>query len=362
MPLDYGNFKPEKEVDFSDERRIYVCESGNIRVEERHFRLTFLPEGFVMLLQNMMMKKDKTENHRLPLAAESKLKNSVGGTILIVVCFMFLAGCTAQPEASSANNPNELRVVSVGGAVTETIFALGQEAKIVSTDTSSVFPEAATKLPQVGYQRTLSAEGVLSLKPHLVLATAEVGPPTAIEQIESAGVKFVKVNGKNTVEGAKTKIREIATALNVESKGEELIKKLDADLSDAKQCVESLTTKPQVLFIYARGAGAANVAGTKTAADAMITLAGGQNAVTEFENFKPLTPESLVAAQPDFILLPTRGLTALGGIEGLLKLPGIGETPAGKNRRIITVDDLVLLGFSPRLGEGIKELCEKLRQ
>lgn len=297
----------------------------------------------------------------MPILAESNKKNNVRGIILIVICLIFIVGCTTQTASNLADNPNELRVVSIGGAVTETIFALGQEAKIVGTDTSSVFPEVATRLPQVGYQRTLSAEGVLSLKPNLVLATAEVGPPTAIEQIESADVKVVKVNDEHTVEGAKTKIREIATALNVESKGEELIKKLDADLSAAKQCVESLETKPKVLFIYARGAGAANVGGTKTTADAMMTLAGGQNAVTEFENFKPLTPESLVAAQPDFILLPTRGLTALGGIEDLLKLPGVGETPAGKNRRIITVDDLVLLGFSPRLGEGVKELCEKLR-
>ncbi|MDQ3087776.1 MAG: ABC transporter substrate-binding protein [Acidobacteriota bacterium] len=162
-----------------------------------------------------MMKKDKIENRGLLTFAESKWKNSAGGILLIVVCVMFLAGCTMQTATSSANNPNELRIISIGGAVTETIFALGQETKIVGTDTSSVFPEAATRLPQVGYQRTLSAEGVLSLKPNLVLATAEVGPPTAIEQIESAGVKVVKVNGENTVEGAKTKIREIATSQSV---------------------------------------------------------------------------------------------------------------------------------------------------
>lgn len=281
--------------------------------------------------------------------------------ILILGCGIIFTACAKQ-NASVSQNARDLRVVSVGGAVTETIFALGQEAKIVGADTSSLFPEAATRLPQVGYQRTLSAEGVMSLKPNLVLATAEAGPPTAIEQIESAGVKILRVNGEYTVEGAKTKIREIAEALNVESKGEELIKKLDVDLTEARTCAESQTKKPKVLFIYARGAGTANVSGTKTAAAAMINLAGGENAVTEFANFKPLTSESLVAAAPDFILLPTRGLDSIGGIEGLLKLPGISETPAGKNRKIITIDDLVLLGFSPRLGEGVKELCWKLRQ
>lgn len=253
-----------------------------------------------------------------------------------------------------------MRVVSVGGAVTETIYALGQESKIVGTDTSSVFPEAAAKLPQIGYQRALSAEGVLSLKPSVVLAMAEAGPPPAIQQIESAGVKVQRVNGDNSVDGARTKIREIAKTLNAEAKGEELIKKLDDDLNAAKPCVESIAQKPKILFIYARAAAAPQVAGANTAADVMINLAGGQNAVTEFENFKPLTPESLVAAQPDFVLLPERALAPMGGVDGLLKLPGMAETPAGKNRKIITIDDLILLGFGPRTGAGVKELCEKI--
>lgn len=282
--------------------------------------------------------------------------------ILIIFCAVVFAACAKQQRESNQPNADAMRVVSVGGAVTETIYALGQESKLVGTDTSSVFPEAASKLPQVGYQRTLSAEGVLSLKPSIVLAMAEAGPPGAIQQIESAGVKVLRVNGENSIDGAKSKIREIAKTLNAEAKGEELIETLDADLTAAKLCVEAITTKPKVLSIYSRGNGAPQVAGTKTATDEMIKLAGGQNAVTEFENYKPLTPESLVAAAPDFILLPERALPSTGGIEGILKLPGMAETPAGKNKRIITIDDLILLGFGPRIGAGVKELCEKIRQ
>jgi iron complex transport system substrate-binding protein len=281
---------------------------------------------------------------------------------IFILCVAIVMTACAKQNVSTSHTAENVRIVSVGGAVTETVFALGQDAKLVGTDSSSIFPEAATRLPQVGYQRQLSAEGVLSLKPNVVLAMAEAGPPNAVQQIESAGVKILRVNGENSIDGAKMKIREIAKALNVESKGEDLIIKLDADLSEAKQCADELQTRPRVLFIYARGSGTPQVSGTKTAADAMINLAGGQNAVTEFENFKPLTPESMVASAPDFILLPTRGLESIGGIEGLLKTPGVSETPAGKNRRIITVDDLVLLGFSPRMGEGLKELCGKLRQ
>lgn len=360
MPFDGETFESEKnEASFAETRRIYISDDGGVRIETRHFRRTFAPEEFVALLRNFAVEKPGKANRGLPILNRTNAKKGVCGLILSVVCFLFLANCAAKSASDGATDSD--RVIAVGGAVTETIYALGAESKLVGTDTSSVFPEAATRLPQVGYQRTLSAEGVLSLKPDLVLAMAEAGPPAALSQIESAGVKIVKVNGEHTVDGAQTKIREIAEALNVEAKGEELIKKLDADLSDAKRCVQTLQTKPKVLFIYARGGGAPNVSGTKTAADAMINLAGGQNAVTEFENFKPLTPESLVAAAPDFILFPTRGLHSIGSIDGALKIPGVAETPAGKNRRIIAVDDLILLGFSPRLGEGVKQLCEKLR-
>jgi iron complex transport system substrate-binding protein len=287
-------------------------------------------------------------------------------TIFIKPAFLFLCttlliACAEKTETVDDKNKTNKRIVSVGGAVTETIYALSAEDQIVGTDSSSFYPAEAAKLPQVGYQRTLSAEGVLSLKPDLLLAVPEVGPPPALSQIETAGVKIVKVNGENTIEGAKTKIREIAEAVGKTEKGAELIEKLDADMTKAKQCADGLLTKPKVLFIYSRGTGAPQVGGLKTPADEMIKLAGGENAVTDFENYKPLTPESLVAISPDVILLPTRGLKTIGGIDAVLKLPGIADTPAGRNRRIIDVDDVLLLSFSPRIGEGILELCGKLR-
>lgn len=280
---------------------------------------------------------------------------------LLFLCTIHFNSCAEKTETVDVENKKTKRIVSVGGAVTETIYALGAEDQIVGTDSSSIYPAEATKLPQVGYQRTLSAEGVLSLKPDLLLAVPEAGPPPALSQIETAGVKIVKVNGENTIEGAKTKIREIAEAVGKTEEGKELIEKLDADMSKAKQCAAELPSKPKVLFIYSRGTGAPQVGGTKTPSDEMIKLAGGENAVAEFENYKPLTPESLVAIQPDVILLPTRGLKTIGGIDEVLKLPGISDTPAGQNRRIIDVDDVLLLSFSPRIGEGILQLCEKLR-
>lgn len=351
MPFDFINKKrPNSE---KEKRRIYVCECGDICVETRNSRQIFSPFEFVEILRKIVKNKD------LNLLSRKVFPTNFCKILLIFVSIFYFAGCATTQKIEQ--NDSKIRVVSVGGGVTETIYALGAENLLVGTDTSSVYPEAATKLPQVGYQRTLSAEGVLSLKPDLVIAVPEAGPPAALSQIESAGVKLVKVNGGFSINDAKAKIEEIAKSVNAEEKGKELQKKIDDDLLKANQCAENLKSKPKVLFIYSRGSGAPQVGGINNATDEMIKLAGGENAVKDFENYKPLTPESLVAIQPDIILLPTRGLQSLGGIEAVLKLPGIAETPAGKNRKIIAVDDLLLLSFSPRVGEGILDLCRKLQ-
>lgn len=275
-----------------------------------------------------------------------------------MVLLIFSFGCGG--ETRNYGDPNEVRLITIGGSVTETAFALGAGKNIVGTDTSSIFPEQAVKLPQVGYQRQLSAEGVLSLRPTLILATEEAGTPAAIRQIENAGVKVIKVPNDNSAEGARAQIRLIAETLDRTGAGEELVGALENDLKEANRCRETIGRRPKVLFIHARGGAMVNVAGTKTAGDEMIKLAGGENVITQFEGYKPLTAETIVSVQPDLILMPEKSLESIGGDEGLLKISGIGETPAGKNRRIITLDDLMLLGFGPRLGQAVKSLCEKL--
>lgn len=344
MPFDFER-KRRETGDAS--KRIYVCDCGDICVETRYSRRSFSPEEFVAILRQIIIRQQKIS-----------LK-TIGGLILAAVCFLMPAGCGGSDTASGAPGGEE-RIVSVGGAATEIVYALEAGDKLVGTDTSSVFPEAATRLPQVGYQRTLSAEGVLSLKPTLVILSPEAGPPTAIEQLENAGVKILRVNNESTPEGAKTKIRRIAEALNRKEKGEELVRRLESEMAEAERLVAEKQTRPRVVFIYSRGAGSAHVGGTGTPADAMIKMAGGENAVTEFSEYKPLTPEALAAARPDVILVPARSLDSFGGVEALLNLPGVAQTPAGKNRKIVAIDDMLLLGFTPRLGQGVKELCEKI--
>jgi len=245
------------------------------------------------------------------------------------------------------------RLVALGGSVTETLFALGAGDRLVGVDQSSVYPPEAYALPQLGYFRQLSAEGVLSLNPSLVLAVADSGPVTAIAQLRAAGVPVLLVPSVPSIEGARTKIRTIARAVGLTEAGERLIDGLQADLEKAAALPVDEASAVRILFIYARGSGTLNVSGTGTAADAMIRLAGARNAVEGYEDYRPLTAEATVAAAPDVLLVLTRGLESVGGVDGLLKVPGLGLTPAGRARRVVAMDDALFLGFGPRLGEAV---------
>lgn len=252
------------------------------------------------------------------------------------------------------------RIVALGGPVTETVYALGAGDLLVGSDTSSVYPEAATKLPQVGYQRTVAAEGVLALRPTLLLATDEAGPPAAIAQIRAAGVRLVLVPSEHSVAGAQAKVRAIAAALDRAPEGERLAGEIARQAAEAQAIVSARAARPGVLFLYARGGGVMNVAGGATAADAMIALAGGRNAVTGYDNYRPLTAEAAVTAAPDVILTLDRGLASVGGAAKLLEQPGLALTPAGRAGRVIAFDDLYLLGFGPRTGAAIADLARAL--
>lgn len=265
--------------------------------------------------------------------------------LLSLIVVMSFAGASAAAP----------RIVSIGGPVTEIVYALGAGGEVVGVDTSSTYPESASRLPQVGYQRRLSAEGVLSLQPDVVLATSDAGPPAALEQLKAV-VRVVEIPAVYSIAGAEAKIRLIARILGREAQGEQLVAALHRDLAAAQALLDKVRTQPTVLFLYARGLGTLYVSGTGTAADAMIRLAGGVNAVTEYEDFKPFTSEAVVAAAPEVLLMLERGLDSVGGVEGLLKLPGMALTEAARQQRIVAMDDLYLSGFGPRLGAAIRDM------
>ena len=266
----------------------------------------------------------------------------------LLLALMVWMACVSVATAAS-------RIVSVGGSVTEIVYALGAGADVVGVDTSSTYPEAATELPQVGYQRRLSAEGVLSLQPDVVLVSSDAGPPVVLSHLKAA-VEVVEIPSVYSIAGAEDKIRLIANILGREEQGEQLVGNLHRDLAVAQAALDRVRSQPSVLFLYARGLGTLYVSGSGTAADAMIRLAGGVNAVSEYADFKPFTPEAVVAAAPDVLLMLSRGLESLGGIEGLLQLPGIALTEAARRRRVVAMDDLYLSGFGPRLGAALNEL------
>ena len=258
--------------------------------------------------------------------------------------------------AEKTKDPAPKSLVTLGGNITETVFALGFGEKIVGVDASSLYPEEATKRAQVGYYRQVSAEGIISLAPDLVLASDASGPADVLTKVTGVGIRIEKLPSTKTLEGAKSRIKAIADLLGAKAKGDELIQSMEQKI----QSVSPSKKPKKVLFIYARGAGSANVAGTKTAGDEMIRLAGGLNAVQDYEGYKPMNAESIVAAAPDVILLTTRGLQSIGGVDAVAKMEGISLTPAAKNKAIIAFDDLMLLGFGPRTGEAVVSLAELL--
>lgn len=251
------------------------------------------------------------------------------------------------------------KIVSVNGTVSEILAGIGMESNIIGTDITSNYPATLKDKPKVGHNRNLSAEGILALQPDIVTGLATEVKPELAEQLKSAGVKLVLFNQTYSADGTRQLIRDVAKAFNKPQAAEPLIKKLNADLANAGKAAKH-QTKPKVLFIYARGTGTMMVAGDGTQMAQIIGLAGGINAVNGFNDFKPLTPEALVAANPDVILLFASGMQSLGGAAGLQTVQGVNQTNAGKNKRFITMDGELVSSFGPRLGLAVNELAQKI--
>ncbi|WP_326635840.1 ABC transporter substrate-binding protein [Streptosporangium sp. NBC_01755] len=264
-------------------------------------------------------------------------------------------------DGSSVEVKDASKIIPLTSDVAEIVFALGLADRVVGVDLSAMgLPEARQK-PQIGYQRALAAEGILSLKPTVLLGTEEAGPPPVIEQLKGAGIPVVMVpSGAGGVDEVPAKIELIGKALGVPDKGAELAAKTKSEIDAARaKAAAAGTEKPRVAFLYLRGQSKTyQIGGTGTRADAMIAAAGAEDAGTGagVQGYKPITAEAMVKAAPDHILVMKMGLESVGGVDGLLKLPGVAETPAGKNKRIVSLDDLELLGMGPRTGQAIGKL------
>ncbi len=251
------------------------------------------------------------------------------------------------------------RIVSINGSTTEILFALGIGANLVGCDASSTYPKHATEtLPSVGYQYRLNAEGILSLRPTLVIGRSDVKPPQVIEQLHMAGVTVLLFKEPRTFDEAKQRLRTIGKAVNRQEQATTLISNLEKDIETLKSKLNARQDqmKLKALFLYLRGPQTAFVLGKDSGPGAMLELVGATNAAGKIKGTKPMTAEAVIAAQPDVYVLFESGLKSIGGVEGLLKVPGLAQTPAGRNKRVVAMDGLYLSGFGPRCGKAALDL------
>lgn len=248
------------------------------------------------------------------------------------------------------------RVVVLGGAVAEIAADLGATDHIVARDSTSTYPEAIAALPDLGYVRALSPEGVLSVDPGLILAEEGAGPPEAVAMLKASGVRYVEVPDGHDAAAVPLKIETIAAALDLADKGKAMAAEVAADLAEAEARAAAVTERKRVLFILSLQGGKVMAAGANTSAEGILALAGADNALTGFEGYKPVTEEALLAAAPDAILMMEREGPMTISDADILALPALAGSPAAANGAILRMDGMKLLGFGRRTAEAAAEL------
>ncbi len=262
--------------------------------------------------------------------------------------------------AASAFAQAPQRVIALGGSVTEIAVALGAEARLVARDTTSNFPDRILALPDVGYIRALSPEGVLAQDPDLVLAEGDAGPPEAVEVLKAAGVPFTLLPEATTPEGVTAKITAVAAALDLVPEGDRLAAQVGADLAKARTRADALTAKKRVLFILSLQGGRIMAGGEGTEAEGIIALSGGVNAGAGFSGYKQMTDEAVIAAAPDVVLMMDREGDLAVADADLWAHPALALTPAGQAKAVIRMDGMLLLGFGPRSPQAATALYDAL--
>ena len=265
-----------------------------------------------------------------------------------------------RAEGGASDVAHASRLVAIGSSVTEIIYALGLEKRLVARDSTSMYPEAAMKLPDVGYMRALSPEGVLSVDPDAILAVDGSGPPGTIEVLKKASVPFIAIPESFDRQGILEKIKLVGATLGEAAKANELATKVDAELANAEKATADIKERKRVLFVLSMQGGKILASGQGTAADGMIRLAGGINAVSGFQGYKQLTDEAVIEAGPDLVLMMDRGGGPGVADADLLASAAIAATPAGQARNLVRMNGLYLLGFGPRTAAAVRDLSQAL--
>ena len=294
--------------------------------------------------------------------------------VLIIALSLLLSGCSAiAPVSSYTISPNDVRAISLSetgsfsvsrvvvlaNGVAEIINSLKASAIIVGRDISSN-ESGLEDIPIVTSGHQVLPEKVIALQPDLVIVDASTGPRTALDQIRSTGIKVVQTPESWTLADIAKKVRAVGVAIGAQSQAELLVTEIERSLSQIK-----LSAKPRVAFLYLRGTSSIYlIGGPGSGADSMLQSIGAIDigAQSLSRPFNTLTAESLALLDPDVLLVMTKGLASVGGVNGLIKLPGVAQTKAGKNRAIIDVDDSLLLSFGPRTPSLVEALAQALKE
>lgn len=275
-------------------------------------------------------------------------------------CAFALAVALSPALAVDQTSTQAQRVVAIGGSVTEIVYELGQETRLVARDSTSRFPADVEALPDVGYMRALSPEGVLSVDPDLIIALEGAGPPETIEVLKRASVPIVFVPETFDRDGVVEKIEIVGAALGADTAAAAMARRVEADIAAAETAAAASGNEPSVMFVLSVQDGRIMGSGTGTAANGIIALAGGRNAITDYEGYRQLTDEAIIEAAPDYILMMDRGGEHDPSPAEITAIPAVASTPAGAENRIIRMDGSYLLGFGPRTAAAIRELAEAL--
>jgi iron complex transport system substrate-binding protein len=253
------------------------------------------------------------------------------------------------------------RIVSVGGAVTEILYALGLDANIVGIDSTSLYPpRAAREKPSVGYMRQLSAEGVLGLRPSLILVIAGAGPQDTLAVLEAAKVPLVTVPDIYSEAGIVAKVTLIAQATGAGARAPCIVDAVHADFAALDRIKAGIARKKRVLFVLSFVNGRALVSGGGTAADGIIRLAGAVNAIDDYAGYKPISDEAIIAARPDVILTMQRNGPGVVSADDVFTRAAFAATPAAAQRAFVSMEGLYLLGFGPRTARAARDLAATL--
>ncbi|CAM3086974.1 heme/hemin ABC transporter substrate-binding protein [Vibrio rarus] len=273
--------------------------------------------------------------------------------LLLINCTLFAFSAFAQQNTE----PN--RIISVGSSITELVYALGAEDQLVAIDVTSKHFDPANALPQVGYHRQLSAEGLMAQNPTHVIGSHEMGPDSTLQLLKSAGIQVVTVSSGDSEQDLAARIDTIAQITATQAKATQLKQQLHQQIEHLTQLTN--TTHPKAIFAMLSKGRPATIAGSNTTIDKIIQLAGAQNpANKDFSSYKSMSFEAIVDIQPHYILVAQRTWDALGGQQGIIKaFPLLAATPAAAQNNIIPIPGSAIIG-----GFGIEsvQLSQSLHQ